>query len=327
MRNFLYNFIYLIILFWITGCEAPHENPLDPENPDYGYFKISGVITELQANNSPVQKAEIVWQAESIIKETDSNGKFEILCNKNINGWLLISKEGFTSDSVYIDWKNDKVITVQKRLDAIPVLNSLSFYSIVKNKYSKAENLLTFEISVTDSDDDIDSIKIKCSDLGINVSLQKQTSKNFSGTFSDADLGLVNFDDVIGKSFEVLAKSGDGTEYYLGKSFIARIIKNQIEVISPINSDTVTNTISLKWKRLTPGFNFRYLVEVYTNETEPKLLWSKDSISSEEISIDVDTEITPTADNDQFFWVIWCIDEFNNRSRSKPAGFIVKSLK
>jgi hypothetical protein len=146
----------------------------------------------------------------------------------------------------------------------------------------------------------------------------------FSSDYSDVDLGLSSFDEVIGKNFDVYAKTREGNRFYVGTSNVKRIIHDEIVILSPINSDTLsTNNPNLKWTRYISGFNFYYRLEIYTDEPEPKLLWSKDNVSSDSIAIYVSTSIIPTPDNNKFFWDIWCVDEYRDQARSKPAGFVI----
>lgn len=309
----------------LLSCNAPHENPLDPENPSNKLYSIEGVLLTGELTPKAISNALINWKPDNLLTLTAQNGYFKINCPRQSDGWLYFEKTGFSPDSVYINWDGRKNITLQPRLNFLPVVDTFNIYSSIKNKYSKPEYQLYFDVTLHDADDDITGVSVVNNELAINKTLTKITSTYFEGRFSDLDLGLTAFDEVMGRRFDlVVVTAAQDTFRLIGKS-VVRIIKDEIEIISPKNSDTLTTrTPTLNWVRLTPGFAFTYMVEIYTDEPEPVLQWKKEGISSEEISINVDTQINPTVDNDRFFWVIWCIDNYKNKSRSKPAGFVVK---
>lgn len=319
------NFIITILIFLIPACDAPRDNPLDPDNPSNKLYIISGKLITAEKTSKPIGGATFNWRNENILGLTSADGTFKIQCAAQTDGWLLFEKSGFSTDSFFVNWSNEKIVIVSPSINSLPNLDSLRIYSVVRNKYSTNELLLYFEASVTDIDDDIDTVKISSPDLSININLTKINSDYFEAKFNDFELNINNFNDIIGKSFYIIAVTSGGKSFNIGNSNVKRIISDEILIISPINSDTLeTRTPELNWTRFTPGFSFNYTIEIFSDEPEPVLLWKKENISSDEILIEVETPITPTPTNDKFFWVIWCIDEFNNRSRSKPAGFILK---
>ncbi len=318
--------LFLIpLILLVVSCEAPRENPLDPDNPLNKLYLITGKLLTAEKTARPIETATIEWRNENLLSYTDVNGTFKIQCKYQINGWLLFSKDGYATDSFYVDWSNGKTVTLSQTLNAFPVLDSLRIYSVVRNKYSNTELLLYFEASVSDVDDDVDTLKVICPELSIDIDLKKISSTYFEAKFSDYELNLTNFNDIIGKPFYVNAVTSGNKKFEIGNTTVKRIIRDEIVILSPINSDTLDTRLPvLNWTRFTPGFSFTYTIEIYTDEPEPDLQWQKENISSDEILTQVETELSVTLSNDKFFWVIWCVDEFNNRSRSKPAGFTLK---
>ena len=78
-------------------------------------------------------------------------------------------------------------------------------------------------------------------------------------------------------------------------------------------------SLLLEWRRFTPGFDFTYLLQIYTDELDEVLVWQTET-DSEKIEFLSDANLSPG----DYFWVIWAIDEFENRTRSKQASFIIK---
>jgi hypothetical protein len=313
-----------MILVIIAACNAPHNNPLDPESPDYSTYIIEGKVQSDSKTPVPLEKVSILWKNDNFSVFSDNSGNFKIKCSSRQDGWLVYDKESFAKDSTFLSFKDQNKITVQLRLNSIPVLDSIFIYSVVRNKYSFPEYQLNADVTVEDVDDDIDSVYLVCNALSISKPLQKIRSQYFEGRFYDYELNIASLDLVIGKEFQIKTVSSTGKQYTMGNAYVKRIIKEEIETISPKNSDTLTNpTPTLNWKRFEPGFDFDYSLEIYTDETEPKLQWRKENISKDEIFYTVETAITFTSTNNKFFWVVWAVDEFKNRTRSKPAGFIL----
>ena len=325
MRNCFIIIIPLSVILSFVSCNAPHDNSLDPENPDNALYSIEGTVITSGVISNPIKNVQVYWSVDKVYVSTDDNGYFKIGCKELKEGWLYFNKAGYSSDSVLVNWGSQKKISLQERLNDIPIIDSIFIYSSIINKYSSPQYQLTFEITISDQDDNIDSVFVQCPTLQINKSIQKISSKYFTEDFSDIDLNLTSFAEVIGKNFDVYTKTSSGKSYFVGSSTIKRIITDEIETISPKNEDTLTiNFPVLNWKRFLESFTFTYNLEIYTDEPEPKLLWEKKNVSSDEITVTVDASINVTPDNNKFFWVIWCIDEYGDRSRSKPAGFVIQ---
>jgi hypothetical protein len=61
-------------------------------------------------------------------------------------------------------------------------------------------------------------------------------------------------------------------------------------------------------------------VQVFTAEIIPQLVWEKRQLAAATDSCLVGQSLQPG----EYFWVIWALDEFGNRTRSKPASFKVE---
>lgn len=322
MKNLLKYILQLLALIFIS-CNAPRNNPLDPENPDNKIISIEGTVLTDTRDPSPIDSVNIIWMNENITCKSDENGNFKIKCFNHYNGWLYFEKSGYTTDSVYVNWIGNNKFSVNVHLNSLPVLNSVSLYSVVRNKYSTTDYLLNAECKIVDVDDDIDSVLLVNQSYKISKRLSKLNAYEFEGSFYDYELGLSSLENLVGKDFEIVA-STKGKETVVGKASIKRIINDVIEFISPANQELVSTTPTLKWKKFTEGFNFTYTVEIYTDDPLPELVWREESIPSSETSIIVDIELPISQYNDQFFWVIWCVDDYKNMARSRTAGFVVQ---
>ncbi|MGA9115500.1 MAG: carboxypeptidase-like regulatory domain-containing protein [Bacteroidota bacterium] len=305
----------------VGACDAPRRNPLDPENPDTVLRTLRGTVRSDARAPLPLAGVAVLWESGGISTATDSAGRFALLTTSASGGWLRFLKTGYRPDSVMVQWTSAGAVTVDPLLDAEPSLDSLLLYTVVKNWYSQREYSLAVDVTVSD-DDDIDSVWISQAHLSLRASLERISSSRFQGRFADYDLGLSSLEELIGRPVMITAADRAGRSSAVGSGFVLRVIREEIEPLSPRNQDTVvTASVELRWRRFEPGFRFSYLVEVYTDEPEPVQVWSRGGISSTEISVVVDPPIGVPAPENRYFWVVWCIDDFQNRSRSKPASF------
>lgn len=315
--------LIVLALCCLPACNAPRNNPLDPANPNNVLHSINGTVRT--TSNAAIPGVLVLWKTENVYVMTNSSGTFSITTTQPNDGWLTFEKSGFFLDSLYIRWGGQKSLTIQQTLDALPTLDSLSVYTVVRNTYSFRIYSLVVSAHITD-DDVIDSVWISNPDLQIWKKLTKESVTTFSGEFFDYDLPIGSFEDLIGRPLSIIAKDRNNRVQTVGNGMVRRVIQQEIELLFPLNRDTVTNPPELRWRRFDPGFRFTYRLEIYTDDLPPRLVWSKAGISSDSISIVVDPPIPtfPPAPESTYFWVNWCIDEFNNQSRSKPASFILR---
>ena len=202
-----------------------------------------------------------------------------------------------------------------------PTLVDENFYSIIKNDYPD-HTYGSLKISGTISDDNYQSItriSIRNTSLGFSKTISLDAEHKFNITLYETELLVDDIDNVVGKDFSIYIRYSN-REYVVGTINISRVIRNYVEYITPANGNIVTTRNPyLEWKKVNPGFTFTYTTEVYTNEITPQLVWSTEDIESESMTKRVGSQLS---DGD-YFWVIWIVDEFGNRSRSKPASFSI----
>ncbi|MCF8242224.1 MAG: hypothetical protein K9J16_12630 [Melioribacteraceae bacterium] len=314
--------IILLSILVIFSCDAPRENPLDPNNPDNVFAIITGSVKTVSIPRAPVSAAKITFANSNQVVYTNSSGNFNIETTTKINGWLYVEKENFSMDSSYINWNNSSKINREFFLNAKPRIDSLILNSSVINRHPNLQSyFVEVKADLFDSENDIDSVFFISEDLDINeLLLYNFASDWYENSFSIEELGLKSIDQTVGKNFQINVVDKNGLTFDVGSSIIKRIIKQEIEYTAPSNNEIVSLPFSIEWKRFLPGFNFRYKLEIFLVDVTAELYWSEDFIPSSEIQFDFTKNINPGT----YFWVIWCIDEFNNSTRSKPATFIIE---
>ncbi len=313
--------ISIMLFLGLVSCEAPRLNPLDPENPNNPIAVIEGTVKTVKLPRIPIPDVTVSWEQANIVINTDSEGNFRFNSLERKNGWLYFQKEGYSRDSSFVDWNSSSKIVVESFLNSIPKIDSLVFSSTTRNRFPDIQEFdLTFKARISDDENDIDSVFIKNDELEFIELLNFNSSTRFYELFIPNDnLEFSSIEQVIGKEFDIIVKDNLGEEFLIGRSNIKRIIKDVLEVQSPVDGQLVSVPFTLRWIRFEPGFDFSYKLEIFTDDILQILVWDVDNISMNEVSHEVTSQLTPG----EYFWIIWCIDEFGNIGSSRPATFQV----
>jgi hypothetical protein len=312
--------LIVLICLDIYSCEAPRLNPLDPQNPSYQLARLEGIVSG--PHSTKLNGVSVYWKNQNIFVQTDASGNFSIDRLNMQNGMLYFSKAGYSNDSSFVNWGSQKDFHVTETMNALPNLDSLVVYSAVQNYWPDGQNYtLTVQAAVSDQESDIDSVYVQCVPMNIyNNLVYNPLTKFYELTLSNLSLDFL--EKTIGRNFEIIIRDFKGNKINAGYSSVKRIILDEVSFISPANGNTTVSKPAFIWSRFKPGYNFTYKIEVYTNPTNnpSEFIYSKDNISSDSISFTMPNILTTGS----YYWVIWCVDEFKNRARSKPATFVVQ---
>lgn len=317
----------LIICFGLlvpfTSCDAPRNNPLDPANPKGTFALLEGKVQSLSIPHKALENVLIRFEG-LVIGNTNANGDYSIENFPVTSGWFYFEKTGYKTDSVFIDLTGSRRNYTEIFLNQIPVLDSFIVYSSVVNRYSLPSLYFINVVSkISDKDNDIDSVFLYNEETNYRVRLDYDVNtRAFIKEISSNDLAFPTFDGIIGSEFNIIVKDISGDEFILGSSTIKRIIEEGVLFATPANGDTVSSQPLLSWQEYSAEYPFTQLVEVYLfeNEFSPVLKWSKAGIPQDSTSVAVTSTLVPGS----YFWVIWCIDNYQNRVRSSPASFYIK---
>jgi hypothetical protein len=183
------------------------------------------------------------------------------------------------------------------------------------------DTYLDVQARITDTESNIDSVFLRCTLINFNKKLVYNSSTQaYEGAYLPSDFNILSIDALIGRSFDIVVKEKNRSDA-IGSSDIKRVIRQEVIPLSPSNKQTVGSSPTLKWYRFLPGYNFTYTIEIYKDTTSTiPWIWQKQNISEDAIQIVADIPIPPG----EYYWVIWCIDDYKNGTRSKPASFIVQ---
>jgi len=301
-------------LFFINlSCNAPRNNPFDPLNPDYEYGIIEGTVQTNSIPRTGVEEVNVLWKPENIITKTDASGKYRFSSIHTEDGELIFYKEGFKSDTLVISWGTSKREFTQLYLNKIPVLDSSLIYSTIVNQSQRYE--LFVKAWITDFDGYIDSVFVYNSELG----LKKPLDNNYETTITQNEINVADIEQVVGLDLFIVAKDKNDNEYTIGNGIITRVIKDEVTGLVPSNDDVIIQQpIDFQWNKFNAGYSFTFALEVYTNEAQ--LMRNKENIPADSTSY----FMTQNLPQGNYYWVLWIIDKYQNRSRSRQATFRIQ---
>lgn len=322
--KYLYWTLFIITAVAFNSCNAPRNNPLDPLNPNYSFASINGTVQTFSLPYTGIAGVSVLWQPGNIIINSDANGNFEINNIQPIDGKLVFQKAGFLSDTINVTWNKARKLNYQINLPSIPMLDSISIYTVVINQFSPPGQSyqLIINANISDKDNDIDSVYVQSNDLNFKKALgYDASSKFFQTTLSTLDMNISDIEQTIGLNFNIIVKDIFGRQFLVGSEKVTRVIKDGAVIQFPANDTLITSTPMLTWQRYTTGYPFTYMIQIYTNDfANSQLVYEQNSISSDSISCQITTPLPAK----NYYWVIWVIDQFQNRSRSLPATFRVQ---
>jgi hypothetical protein len=310
--------LLIMALSLCAACNVPRNNPFDPQNPRSPYVTLEGRVHTQSLPRATLAEAVMFWKNGSRLAQTDAQGHFRFENLRPENDWLHIEKSGYKKDSVFVLWDGNKQIALDIFLNAMPVLENLQLSTEILHQYfSNQEARLAVKAGISDRDNDVDSVFVTSEKFGLRKALDYDVDdKSYIATLKLFDLKVNNLEELIGEDFRIVVKDRAADEIVVGKSGVKRVIQDEIEFESPAGDQVVSSTPTFIWKRFRPGFPFTFTLEVFTFEG---LVFQKSGLPAASISYTMETPLAPG----EYLWVVWCVDEFQNRSRSKPASFIV----
>ena len=313
----------VLVLLPTVFCDAPRHNPLDPGNPDSPVVFVSGEVKTRSLPHTPLCAAELRIDPGNISLQSDNQGQFRLTLQQRFDTWLHASKPGYLADSVYIEWQQDqKHKSVDFLLNALPELDSLALFSIVLNNYPDKKTFrVKMAVCASDADNDIDSVLVCNQELGFSHELIfNSNDKVYERTFFLSQFNIESPEALIGQEFNIWVHDLFSHRILLAQESLKRIVEKEIDFVAPANYKVVPPQPRFVWQDPNPGYSYTTCLQVYTDEIAPQLIWEQSGIAADSTAYTCDVSLG----RGDYFWVIWCVDRFQNRSRSKPASFRVE---
>jgi hypothetical protein len=337
--------IIIFSLWSFTGChDAPHDNPLDPQSPQYSSTaSVTGTVTILN-QNVPLSSANITSLEDGISTFSNTSGAFSFDHLTTGNQTLVCSKANYTPDTQRIVLQTQTTAQVHFNLNGAPYVVSQNIYTRkIDQYYPSPQYFVDVSASIADPNGitDIDSVWFLVTDLSGNSSTPDTlffpmaysvSTRLFQVTIYKYDLPTNTIQWLVNKPLQILSRDLHHAVNYSSPFYVSRVIENTATPTYPTTNtatsakDTTGPTPLLQWSPPDVTFNYTYSLTisriisgVHTD------VWSYTSLGSINDKFQFPGDNSgQTLDTGEYVWTISVVDDFGNYSRSKEASFVVK---
>jgi len=316
-----------------VGCNAPRDNPYDPDADNYirpGAGGISGRVTTYTGYGLGGAEVIATPSGEGPVRGAFSNSAGDFMVtNVPVGAYLLkCFLAGFASDSMAISVSDTSLITGKNFiLNGLPVIQFLQVTSRYIN--TPAIPSLYYQIraeaalSLPDGINDIDTVFLR-TQLGLQWEMtfdsQVQGSFYYFTSINENTLPGGSVEGIIGHYFFCAVLDTAGVTVASDPATILRFLDAVPYTYSPgYDEEVYVPDPWLVWDPYSANFNFTYTARVFNNDGQaPVLYWQQANIAAGEDSLQ-----TGNLPNGHYLWNLEVIDDFGNTAVSLDAAFRV----
>ncbi len=306
----------------LVSCQAPRNNPFDPNAANYKPLP-QPIITTVKVNNlyPPYQgiKGISVFAPDvNFYNITDVNGSI-VWAHEPLDSVRLFARGAsfFDGDSLYKNLNENSVVNLY--LNAKPYLLDTRFTSRYEN-YSQF-SFLRFRTRVVDPDGiaDLKQVILRCPEYQFKDTLTLENAGTDIFTTKDFNIKEIDSSMTAGRvpelSFSLLVNNVNGDSLIFEPFSIIRIIEQPLVLLSPQENDVVNGPVTFKWEKVELDFSFTFTVFLYKLPNYD-LTGIYDNIPADSTSL----TIAPLT-NGRYLWVLELKDLAGNASQSRLINF------
>ena len=265
----LSRFLVLLIVVFILSCDAPRENPFDPNSKNYFEPKPELVLSQVLVKQlyppfRPIANVQVIEPNLNLFGTTNAQGivQFE---HKPVDSLIfLVSAQQYFPDTLKFAQKQANEYEIF--LNAAPQIQNIKFKSFYNNLYDQLSiTSIYMEANVTDLDGpiDIDAVYLQ------NVEYQFDTL--LVRDVNNSDLFTIEFDlrdiskdlmpaEAPELNFNLIVKNKNSDQVVSGPYIIKRVIQATLVQISPTISEVTQDSVLFKW--VDPELSFDYVFNI-----------------------------------------------------------------
>ncbi len=305
-----------VLLIALASC-APRDNPYDPLSP-YRFSQITGSVTNLRGNE-PVAGA-VVMLDSSELEITSEDGTFRFYTREGIHHLTVMGDGILEKDTVLEVAKHDEV-QLTMPVDRLPVITNTAVNSdhIASTMYGE-QYFLKLSCSVSDPDGEYEIDSVVAVIESQRYMMEQVGMDSFAVAIPESALPLHDIYEIMGSPIAIEARDIHGGRAVESPLYLARVISSIPQGIEPIGGHFTSATPTLVWHSMDTGFDLTYQIEVYTAPIgqPPSLILREEGIRDTVYTV---PNPLPTG---YYYWLVYCVDNFGNRSRSVEYLFIVQ---
>ena len=298
--------------------DAPRDNPLESGNG----LTIRGKIHTYYAPHLPLEMVPVYLKNLHLFTFSDASGMFEFTHLKPDSYLVITGGANFSRDSVKLYLKKNTILNFY--LDRLPQFQEIKITSHHQAHWFPVEDsyFLQIFVKLTDADGigDLNLVYFEIPEMSIaDTLLPGQNPGEFYFSRNANDFAINHLEELIGKEFLITAQDDAGFSSTTQPVYLARIINESVQLISPIGFQTITSdTIHFQWQAAYLSFPFHYRLEIFQiNNGVLSTVKMIDQLPANLPVLDFIHQL-PSGD---YLWRIYIVDEFGNTSSSKEGAF------
>lgn len=263
-------FIYILFSFLIItlSCDAPRENPFDPNSVNYYDPASDSVSTKihilhLSPSTSGIPEVEVFARNIHMLKFTNVSGIAEFI-HTPVDSLIIISehKNYFSDTTVFTELQKQN--NLQIRLNAKPEISDLQFTSFFENlNGNESITSLSINTQVYDVDGlaDIKQVMIEERDAGFRDTLklvntlEQRYAKNFALSEISSELNSAQLPEL---NFGLIITNENADSIVQTPLKIIRVIAESPVLITPESGSAQTDTVFFQWEEIHLDYEFTF---------------------------------------------------------------------
>jgi hypothetical protein len=213
-------------------------------------------------------------------------------------------------------------------LDSLPYFSDIRITTSHVSHWFPPEDVYSLQFQATGIDGDgvgdISKVWYEIENPVYTDSLQQLApgSNIFRGQVIAQNLPVMTLHELIGKPFWFFIKDIPGYTSVSSPQFISRIIEDTPQLISPTGLVIISSfPITFKWTAInTIPFPFSLRIEIYSIDLGLRV----EEINNIESTTNEFIYSTPLSNGD-YYWILYIVDEYGNRSSSKESSFRIQN--
>ncbi len=320
----------LLIAVFLLQClpDAPRVNALDPIHAD-NRTTISGKVQQLDGV-TPIEGASLMLQPGDLLTRSDANGDYFFEITDGDGSFMLsCTANSYSGDTLALNLDRGEAAVADFSLNALPRFQRTSLLSDneASFQFQLGRRYLNISAQVNDPDgaNSIQTVWCEWPEFGIRDTLRWAPMENaYVSRPRESQLGVETLGALVGKPAFFYAEDQQGSIGISEAQTLRRVIWTIPIGDGPI--EDTTQPFDFQWTRPdTIGgtrFPLTYTIEIYIDS--PVFFPPEDVISGLPVETTSVTYNNPALQaGESYFWVLYFVDEFGNRSRSLQNGLII----
>ena len=312
-----------------AGCDAPRDNPLDPSSAafrDAGAVegRVTGIYPPFEGRAGVRVHLVPLDGGEERVARTGADGAFRVEALPSGRYEVRAERDGLAPGADTVAVAAGQTAEAAFALDALPVVADPVARTVHIENWPPLPAVFALEVEAAATDPDR-ATDVEAAALvagAFRAALPETTEGRFGASLDASALPDGRVQSLLGRTLAVEAADRLGNVGVSEPFSLVRVIEQTPLTASPQGQEAVTdNPPVFEWRPSDLPFAFTYRVDVSFQDGAGVLtrVASLSGIPSSETTTRFAEPLAPGA----YSWTVWTVDASGNRSRSRPAGFVV----